>query len=116
MLTEKPIESRQMICDWCRKAVPISDVRYVPKGNDSRTALCTICRAKHENTGLQPVKKSDPNKKNYFCGRCRYKFRFDSAVSRIKCPYCGEADKLTELKPAPAETLVKTKFNEKELW
>jgi DNA-directed RNA polymerase subunit RPC12/RpoP len=100
------MDNRQMICDFCRKSVPLSDIKYMPKG-DSKMALCPECRAK-KTTLDPPSKKQVPNKKQYLCQRCSYKFRFNpNSVSNLRCPYCGKADQVVELEQASAGNLVK---------
>ena len=34
---------RQALCERCRKFVLMSNIKYVPKGNDSKMALCNKC-------------------------------------------------------------------------
>lgn len=86
---------RKMTCDKCRKAVPIPDIKYVVKGN-GKAALCSECRAKGKEAGKK-TKEKVPEKKPYFCVRCRYKFKWRaSGDTLLKCPYCGKPDKLIE--------------------
>jgi DNA-directed RNA polymerase subunit RPC12/RpoP len=110
-------DGRKMICDRCHQAVPLSDVKYLPKGNDSKMALCSACRAQSlpeasqiksskAGTAKTPPKDTRPA---YFCGRCRYKFKYSAdGVTNLKCPYCGKSDKIVEYKVGSAEMLIKT--------
>ncbi|MFH1683208.1 MAG: hypothetical protein ABIA37_05430 [Candidatus Woesearchaeota archaeon] len=93
-------DKRQMVCDRCHKSDFISEMRFVSKGDDAKITLCRGCR-KEDSSEKKKVeaKKADVSKKNYFCGRCRYKFQFDpTSVTNLKCPYCGKPDKV-ELHP-----------------
>lgn len=46
--------------------------------------------------------------KNYFCGRCRYSFKFsDKPGKKLICPYCGKDDRLVDAKEMSADTLLK---------
>ncbi|MBI2665622.1 hypothetical protein HYX12_03310 [Candidatus Woesearchaeota archaeon] len=116
---------RQMICDNCRKAVPWSDIKYLPKGRDSRTALCTNCRSKHApeagqkkvvnkvETKRAPVATAS-REQQFFCARCRYKFKFEpDGVTRLRCPYCGNADKVVTMTIGTADKMLKLAGNEK---
>lgn len=104
-------DTRRMICDRCRKAVPIKDIRYLPKGKDARIALCSECRSKGFVSDEKEKKVTD-KKLKYFCSRCRYKFKFDpTGVSNIKCPYCGKDDKIIEDKVPPADELLKSNLD-----
>lgn len=101
-------DTREMICDRCRRAVPIPEIRFESRGADSKTALCNICR---KETKLQEEKiklKAEADKRTFFCGRCRYKFKFDpTGVSNLKCPYCGKADKVELNNPRAAGKIIK---------
>lgn len=99
-----------MICDRCHKSVPIPDIKYLPKGKDSRIALCSACRSKTDimKEINESVKKAVPQKKVYFCSRCKFKFKFDpKGVSNLSCPYCGKADRVVEHKMDSADALLK---------
>jgi len=98
-------ESKLVLCDRCKKLVPVSEVRYVPVGREFIKVLCKSCRSGRP-TPL-PEKKQPP-KKVYFCSRCRYNFRFDPEGNTIlRCPFCGKADKVSEKKDIEAEKLLK---------
>lgn len=106
-------DGRKMICDRCHKAVPLADVKYLPKGNSSKMALCSACRQQTLPEG-SPGKSSSSkvlakNKRpEYFCGRCRFKFKFTGdGATNLKCPYCGKTDKIIEYKVNSADALVK---------
>jgi protein-arginine kinase activator protein McsA len=107
-------DARKMICDRCHKAVPLSDIKYLPKSNDSKIALCSECRAKTlpESPAAKPSKQAKKSAEDlrpvYFCGRCRYKFKHNhDGVTNLKCPYCGKSDKIAEYHSSSAETLLK---------
>lgn len=115
-------DKREMICDRCKKSVPIPNVQYVAKGGDSLMALCSLCRSEIANERIKypqiVVKKGTPQKEQtkkapYFCERCRYKFLFDpSTIANLRCPYCGKSDRTHKYKPQSADTLLKTLTDE----
>ena len=99
-------DNRQMVCDFCKKSFPIPEIKYMPKGT-GQIALCGECRTKKMSLD-PPSRKVVPNKQPYLCQRCSYKFRFNpNSVSNMRCPYCGKADQVVELKDATADKLVK---------
>ena len=102
--------ARTMLCEFCRGFFPLSEIRYVPKGN-SKIALCEECRARDKKEGAkkkvkEEIKeeyiikesKTDKIKKDsYFCRRCKYKFKFAPVNdTNLKCPYCGRIDSVVE--------------------
>ena len=96
----KKEDSRTMTCDRCRKAVSLDNIKYLPRGG-SKAALCSECRAKGDIKDWAKStaeKKAEDYKDPFFCERCRYKFKFDSAgVTNLKCPYCGKSDQVKSL-------------------
>jgi DNA-directed RNA polymerase subunit RPC12/RpoP len=94
-----------MTCDSCRKAVPISDLKYMLKG-DSKMVLCSACRSKQK---MKDEKKGTmQDKKPYFCVRCKYKFKYKpSSQTVLRCPYCGKGDKIIEDIAPDADKLLK---------
>ncbi len=48
-------DTRKILCDRCKKTVPLSDVRYVAKGKDQMRTLCSACRAQ---TSVQDPKQT----------------------------------------------------------
>lgn len=100
-------DTRKMICDRCRKAVPISDVRYIPKG-ESKIALCSACRAKSAVQKGAAASSKEPQKQLYICSRCNYKFSYNPrGLSELKCPYCGQSKTVKKYKALSADRLVK---------
>lgn len=90
-------DTRKVLCERCKQFFPYSLIKYMPKGNDARIALCESCRAKFKTDSKIGGSKSgsSSSKKPYFCARCRYKFKFDhSGLTNLKCPYCGKDDKI----------------------
>ena len=61
------VDGRKMICDRCRNAVPIADIRFMPKGKDSKTSLCSACRAESGVEEKATVVQKQSKKKPYFC-------------------------------------------------
>lgn len=117
----------EMVCERCKKSVPTEMIRYMPRGLDSRIAVCPVCRDVLESQAMrgpfsvqkqqpQPIvvppprqtsfpksssaakkENRDAERKQYFCARCRYKFKFGPmSTGALKCPYCGQSDKLAE--------------------
>ncbi len=102
-------DSRRMVCDRCRSVVPLSSMKYVPKGVDGRLALCAPCREETSKVSASAAKKQLVQKQRYFCARCKYKFTFnEQGNSSLSCPYCGRDDKLLEHNPETAESLLRS--------
>ncbi len=113
------VDTRNMFCDGCKKQVPITDIKYMPKGKDGRAALCKECVAKANGAIPEQTQKSNPflsvskpkpqaqpkplevydSKISYICGKCKYKFKYDTEKgSPLRCPYCGTNDNLQQTK------------------
>ena len=106
-------DDRKMICDRCRKAVLIADVRYLALGNNKTALLCSSCRAG------KPVKESKKPlatkqvKKSYVCSRCKYKFKYtNDGTTNLKCPFCGLSDKVREDKLISANDIIKASIKD----
>ncbi|MBN1793183.1 hypothetical protein JW826_05875 [Candidatus Woesearchaeota archaeon] len=105
-------DERQGLCERCRKFVSLSELKYVPKGNDSKMALCTSC-LKNFNVPPGSVKKAPADAplssvKRFLCSRCNYKFRFNTSKdSALRCPYCGRTDKIIDEDSRSAERILK---------
>src|SRR4030043_268003 len=98
-------EERVMTCGRCKKSVPISTIQYLPKGDGNLIALCSNCRSE-KTTKPKPIEKlnaaPEKEKTNYSCERCNYKFSHDpTGDAALKCPYCGQSDKLKQLSASP---------------
>ena len=106
-------DDRQVLCERCRKFVSTTNIKYLPKGNDSRMALCKSCLAlfnveADKKKKLSAETTAKLNRQSYFCARCRYKFKFDAdSHATLRCPYCGKADKLVEDKLTSADAILK---------
>jgi hypothetical protein len=107
---------RTMMCDVCRRHVNMSEVSYLPRGRENRSAVCASCRIKLQATdpsikpkpAAAPVRKqSSSSKQSYFCALCRYKFKADAGPGTPKCPYCGKTTKVTEVKETSADELLR---------
>lgn len=107
---------RDMICERCRKAYPISDIKLMPRSGDRWIALCAKCREDPLAKSTSPSAKSAPKpsaKKDYVCNRCKYRFKFaPSSDAALRCPYCGKADKVYESVAVSADTLIKESTEE----
>ena len=105
-------DTRKALCERCRKFVTISDIRYLPKGNNSRMALCKNClktlNPKDEKAKATSKAPGISVGKNYFCARCKYKFKFNPAGNAtLRCPFCGKSDKVLDDKQTDASTLLR---------
>jgi protein-arginine kinase activator protein McsA len=106
-------DSRQVLCERCRKFVSIADIKYISKGNESRMALCKSCLAlfnveADKKKQLSAATTARLNRPSYFCSRCRYKFKYDeNSHATLRCPYCGKADKIVEDKLTSADAILK---------
>lgn len=99
-----------MICDRCRKAAPISNMRLLPKGKDNHTALCLSCRS-HNDIFETKSARAPTQAEKYRCLRCNYIFKFkDSQNTRFRCPYCGKDDCLAEDKKITADKIIKLSY------
>jgi len=110
---------RQLICDRCKKAVPVSEIRYIPKGRDSTATFCLDCiSAKKEANSLNkktnspgmktPLSMDNSLKEKYICMRCNYAFEFNTkSRSPISCPYCSKSDRLEKQRKKSAQDLIK---------
>jgi len=107
------IQERIILCGNCNKSVPVVDVKYFAKFSGGMPiAMCTSCR---NNLKLSSIKKKKPEvivkelRKIFLCHSCGYKFRFNVlSSSKIKCPFCGKADRIAEDSEDFAEKLVRS--------
>ncbi|MBM3200472.1 hypothetical protein FJZ53_06040 [Candidatus Woesearchaeota archaeon] len=96
-------------CDRCRKTVPVSQLKYIMKGKDNLIAVCEECRINASKPGATDIKsgKKAPDKRVYFCAKCRYKFKFDPASgNKLICPYCGNPNYVAEYEVLTSQKLV----------
>lgn len=94
-MIEEIEDEREALCDKCRRPTLVTDIKYVAKGDGSRQALCSRCRNKTITSQIKPTTQKTSDKQIYVCGRCGYRFKFDTyGVSQLRCPYCGRTDKL----------------------
>jgi DNA-directed RNA polymerase subunit RPC12/RpoP len=105
-------DSRKALCERCRKFVSISDIKYLPKGDNSRMALCNKClktlNPVDDKKKIIPKSSGFSGSKNYFCSRCKYKFKYNSqGNAALRCPFCGKSDKVLEDKQIDADSLLK---------
>lgn len=116
-------DNTNIMCDQCKKQVPMSDAKYSPKGPDSVMVVCSDCRSRvgknnKPKTVLKEIKnveKEKPktiqnlnNKRAYNCARCNYKFKFDlMSEGNLRCPYCGKSDYIVKAQNFFADKLLK---------
>lgn len=105
-------DTRKALCERCRKFVSISDIKYLPKGNNSRMALCKNClktlNPKDDKKKIVPKSSAISGSKGYFCSRCKYKFKYNpEGNAALRCPFCGKSDKVLEDKQIDAESILK---------
>ena len=100
------MEERKLLCDRCRKFVPVKDIRYTSYENNKKIALCTECRAR--NIVPKKISTIKPEKEEYLCTRCKYKFKHNkNSLTNLLCPFCGKADRIIPDKAHTADELVK---------
>lgn len=106
------IQERVIYCGKCNKSVPIVDVKYIIKVSGGMPiAMCTSCRNSWEssNKKKKPEATVKELRKIFLCHSCGYKFRFNIlSSSKIKCPFCGKADRIAEHREDFAENLVRS--------
>ncbi|MDP3918761.1 MAG: hypothetical protein Q8Q35_02555 [Nanoarchaeota archaeon] len=105
------IQERVILCGRCNKSVAIGDVKYIARPGNMPIAMCVSCRNNWASSNKE--KKPEVNikemRKVFLCNSCRYKFRFNiMSSSKVKCPFCGRADKLEEYRGDYAERLVRS--------
>ncbi|MBN2459735.1 hypothetical protein JXB28_05615 [Candidatus Woesearchaeota archaeon] len=104
-------DKRLIICDRCKKTVPISSIRYVPVGKDTMIRVCSNCRQKGGDADkAAPAVSSKPAKPrvSYYCSRCKFKFKYDpESNATLRCPYCAKADKIKKDEGVSAEKILK---------
>jgi len=105
-------DTRKALCERCRKFVPVTDIKYLPKGDNARMALCIKClktfNPAEEKKRTSAKATGVASGKDYFCGRCRYKFKYNSqSNANLRCPFCGKNDKVIENKQIDANSLLK---------
>jgi len=94
------MDAKTIPCERCKRSVPASSIRYMPKGRDSKIALCEDCRLKakdepvKEKAAVKEQAKQEPAPQtSYICVRCKYKFRYEPNPRKaLRCPYCGKDD------------------------
>src|SRR3989344_2914220 len=110
-----------IMCDQCKKSVPMSDAKYSPKGPDSVMVVCSDCRSRVSKKNKpkevmneiktiieKPRAVVNSSKKSFSCTRCNYKFKYDyGSDANLRCPYCGKMDYLVKSYDFSAEKLVK---------
>ena len=98
---------RHVMCNRCKRSVPISEMRYLIEEKGPITSVCLSCKDKVSSGVVIPKKQS--TKKPYICSRCKYQFRANKDPKGvIRCPYCGRPDKVAENKAASAESIIKS--------
>lgn len=102
---------KTILCELCKKPVPVGDIKYVPKSKDSLMAVCSQCRqkriAQRQPGPIAKIRRQAVEKKKYYCSLCKYVFRADPELQPVKCPYCGKPNHVAEQKTASAEELLR---------
>lgn len=94
---------RVRTCEKCKKTVPLSEVRLMPKNKDMSMLVCGECceelRTVHsQNPPKKPIKNTPANVEKRQCTRCNYSFRISTTrldLQKPVCPYCGRDDRVT---------------------
>ena len=120
-------DNTNIMCDQCKKQVPMSDAKYSPKGPDSVMIVCSDCRSRvgknnKPKTILKEIKsvekeklktiintgKVNLGKRAFTCTRCNYKFKYDiMSEGNLRCPYCGKSDYLSKYQAFSPDKLLK---------
>jgi len=106
---------RTTICERCRKQVPVSSLRYVPRGMDSEVALCPECvektksHATERRSQLRTQSKPSSGKSQFSCKRCNFRFSKPENIEHesVACPFCGKKDRVESYGVNYAENLVR---------
>ena len=119
-------DNKEIMCDECKKSVPIEQIRYGVRGNQN-LRLCSECRDRttprsskklnikiiHEEPKKEikverSVSNFSQNKDDYLCTRCRYKFPYDKmGEGKLRCPYCSSVDYITSSKSLSSGNILK---------
>jgi len=81
----------QVQCSDCKKSVSKLDTFATTGASREVRYRCRSCYSVNKNTGLT-VQEKPQVKKEYFCGRCKYKFKSLGTL----CPYCNKTDQVVE--------------------
>ena len=105
---------RAVPCNKCGKSVPISEIKYVARGNGA-VPVCAICREGGlalQNKKEQKKKEGmilSPEKREYTCSRCYRRFNHNPfSSSKAKCPLCGRTDTVSPHRPLQADDLLRS--------
>ena len=75
-------------CKSCELKVPMSKTRFDSSGS------CLICLKCYKDiyglNGEKIVQTADPNRLNFSCNNCGYKFSRNKEFSLTVCPYCSK--------------------------
>ncbi|MDO8510597.1 MAG: hypothetical protein Q7S55_00365 [Nanoarchaeota archaeon] len=85
------LSNSQVQCSDCRKSVNKQDTFTALGGSRELTYRCRACYSVNKDLGLGS-KEKPAIKKEYFCGRCKYKFK---SMGNL-CPYCSKQDQVLE--------------------
>ncbi|MFH1409604.1 MAG: hypothetical protein ABIH34_06865 [Nanoarchaeota archaeon] len=87
---------RTIVCESCRKAVPVDEIRYMTSPTGQKK-LCTTCKPRA--LAKPQIHVKEQTKLQYQCAHCKYKFKHDSmSPSRLSCPYCGRTENIMQVK------------------
>jgi transcription initiation factor IIE alpha subunit len=103
------MELRQIRCDRCKNMSPITEIKYMPRG-DSRIVLCKSCyvKSKQLKDKIERQNLAKPAKKRYICTKCRYKFSYDpKSEMALRCPYCSRTETVMEDDSPSADSLLR---------
>jgi uncharacterized CHY-type Zn-finger protein len=74
-------------CFRCNKEVDANKTRKIEGINEPRYE-CFECFKRHNRDPLLGGIEKVVDKRNYFCGRCKFKFKNKTGI----CPYCNKDD------------------------
>jgi len=85
------LSNSQVQCADCRRAVNKLDTFAETGASRELRYRCRGCYSINRDLGLSRQEKPQ-TKKEYFCGRCKYKFKSLGTL----CPYCSKQDQVVE--------------------
>lgn len=91
ILTIMILSNSQVQCFDCGKSVNKLDTFAAVDGSRGLRYRCRGCYSVNKELGLG-LKEKPQVKREYFCGRCKYKFK----ALGTTCPYCSKQDQVME--------------------
>ncbi len=87
-----PVLKEKITCCTCSELVEKSRSRLLNPLEREKKFECYNCFRSAKELGTLELSSKPKEKRELFCGLCKYSFRSSRAV----CPYCGKKDYLEE--------------------